>query len=146
MKRNSIFFASALLCASTSLAQGVAGDTGTFTPLLPEGVTGYASDRELDWAEENIAVAGSQEKGYKAYFVAGEDIHGKELWATDGTPEGTYLVKDIYPGPNSSNITWLTRFNDKVIFSATDADNGQEVWISDGTEDGTYMVRDINCK
>lgn len=33
MKKNSIFFVS----ASTSLAQGVVGDPGTLTPLLPEG-------------------------------------------------------------------------------------------------------------
>ena len=55
------------------------------------------------------------------------------------------MVKDINPGMNTSNVQYLTRFNDKVVFSATDGeDNGQELWISDGTEDGTYMVKDIH--
>jgi ELWxxDGT repeat protein len=33
-----------------------------------------------------------------AYFAADDDVHGNELWRTDGTESGTYLVKDIEPG------------------------------------------------
>lgn len=32
------------------------------------------------------------------FFLAGDLKHGSELWVTDGTPEGSLLVKDIYPG------------------------------------------------
>src|ERR1700739_1754638 len=35
-------------------------------------------------------------------FVWDDGIHGQELWATDGTPAGTHLVRDINPGPASS--------------------------------------------
>lgn len=63
---------------------------------------------------------------------------------TNGTPDGTRIVKDIIPGPTSSNVVWLTRFNDKVVFQADDGVNGAELWISDGTEQGTYMVKDIH--
>src|SRR5512140_1315977 len=35
------------------------------------------------------------------YFVASDGVHGAELWRTDGTLEGTAMVKDINPG--SSN-------------------------------------------
>lgn len=55
---------------------------------------------------------------------------------TNGTPDGTRIVKDIIPGPTSSNVVWLTRFNDKVVFQADDGVNGAELWISDGTEPG----------
>lgn len=77
-------------------------------------------------------------------FAATDSDHGEELWVTDGTAAGTKMVKDINPGISTSNVCYLTRFNDKVVFSATDGENGEEVWISDGTEAGTYMVKDIH--
>lgn len=146
MKKNLLLLSAAFACAAgAASAQGVAGDAGTLTALLPAGVTANATFNERDYAEKNICVAGSEEKGYLAYFCADDGVHGEELWATDGTPEGTYMVKDIYEGFSTSNILWLTRFNDKVIFSATgDSQDGQEIWISDGTADGTYMVANVN--
>src|SRR5262245_55961701 len=36
--------------------------------------------------------------GGTVYFTAYEREHGRELWKTDGTPEGTVLVKDTNPG------------------------------------------------
>ncbi len=122
-------------------------------PVLPEGMViltpggvevTTSSVRAYD-KDKPITVAGSKEKGYKIYFTAKEDTHGEELWVSDGTPEGTKMVKDIYPGATSSNVSYITRFNDKVVFQATaNDDDGAEVWISDGTEEGTYMIMDIN--
>lgn len=37
-------------------------------------------------------------------FFAGYDVeHGQELWRTDGTANGTSMVQDIAPGPNSTD-------------------------------------------
>lgn len=112
--------------------------------LLPAGVkTNISTERKLD-KQKNLVVAGSPSKGYYAFFAATDGDHGEELWITDGTPEGTRMVKDINPGRSSSEISYLTRFNDKVVFSAYTDDDGAELWISDGTESGTYMVKDIH--
>lgn len=140
MKKNFLLLSTALVCAA-----GVANaDDGKMTALLPEGVVAEATHNERDYAEKNIAIAGSDANGYKAFFCADDGTHGQELWVSDGTPEGTRMVKDIFPGMSTSNIQWLTRFGEKVVFSAEDGENGQEVWISDGTEEGTYMVSDVH--
>lgn len=36
------------------------------------------------------------------FFVADNNVNGRELWKSDGTPAGTVLVKDIYQGSGSS--------------------------------------------
>lgn len=78
----------------------------------------------------------------KMYFNSDDGIHQNELWVSDGTLEGTMLVKDINPSGESS-ITELTVLGDKLIFSAAD-ESGYELWASDGTENGTFKVLDIN--
>ena len=42
------------------------------------------------------------EGGGSLFFEAYEDVHGGELWKTDGTEAGTVMVRDINPVPNGS--------------------------------------------
>ena len=74
----------------------------------------------------------------------GTDEHGQELWRTDGTENGTYMVKDIREGSVASSVSGLTLWEDHIYFSAL-ANNsvGHELWKSDGTEAGTVLVKDI---
>ena len=74
--------------------------------------------------------------------------HGRELWRTDGTEEGTIMVKDINPtSPSgfqrSSNPHWLTPLGGAVLFAADDDVNGRQLWRSDGTEAGTFMLAEV---
>lgn len=96
----------------------------------------------------------------KAYFPAEdgrypEANNGEELWVTDGTSSGTYLLKDLDPGQYFQE-TWSTEetnyssrpdhffaHNGIMYFSARHHDYGEELWATDGTADGTYMVKDI---
>jgi len=77
-------------------------------------------------------------------FKADDGTHGFELWKTDGTSDGTVMVKDIYPDANSSDAQYFTPSGSSLYFSATDAVSGTELWKTDGTEEGTVLVRDIN--
>jgi len=87
----------------------------------------------------------------KMIFVANSSVHGKELWTTDGTLEGTTLLKEIN---NDYNIAVLSAFtytnsqdaegyfgilNDsKMFFQATSTYGGTPtLWVTDGTTDGT---------
>lgn len=78
------------------------------------------------------------------YFSATDDLHGRELWKTDGTTANTQLVKDIYPGATDGGPTNFAVFNNKIFFSAKDPVNGSELWVTDGTEAGTVLFKDIN--
>ena len=90
--------------------------------------------------------------GNLTLFFADHPDTGVELWVTDGTPAGTHMVKDIYPGPDDSIFTAdstlrnMIRVGDKVYFLADDGIHGRELWATDGTASGTYMVMDINNK
>lgn len=81
--------------------------------------------------------------GGVAYFIADDLISGEELWKTDGTAEGTILVKDIKPGADPSYPQFLTNVNGILFFRADDGVHGCELWKSDGTAAGTVMVKDI---
>ena len=74
----------------------------------------------------------------------GTDEYGQELWRTDGTENGTYMVKDIREGSASSGIAGLTLWEDHLYFTAlADTSVGYELWKSDGTENGTFILKDI---
>ncbi|MCB9007918.1 MAG: hypothetical protein H6656_11220 [Ardenticatenaceae bacterium] len=77
------------------------------------------------------------------YFYGAELTNGNELWKSDGTEVGTVLVKDIFPGLDSSNPLWFVTGGATLYFTADDGVNGIELWQSDGTNAGTVMVKDI---
>jgi ELWxxDGT repeat protein len=77
------------------------------------------------------------------FFVVNDLEHGAELWVTDGTSEGTRMVRDIYPGIASSDPRHLTELRNIVFFEADDGFNGRELWRSDGTEGGTALALDF---
>src|ERR1700755_2231270 len=77
--------------------------------------------------------------GDLACFVAEDDEHGAELWRSDGTDGGTFLLADIRPGSDTSYPEDLVVIGGTLYFSADDGVNGRELWRSDGTVAGTYM-------
>lgn len=100
----------------------------------------------FDKSPEQLTSAGT-----KLFFVAFDAQAGNELWVSDGTEQGTRMIKNIalgfYAGttkPNDSLIADIMPFGDGVLFIADDLTHGRELWYSDGTEGGTVMVKDIN--
>ena len=112
-------------------------DTGTVMvkDIYPGSGTYYANNSSPSYLTEMDGIL---------YFQADDGIHGRELWRSNGTEAGTYMVKDIYAGSEDCNADNLFDKNGILYFSADDGMHGQELWRSDGTESGTFMVKDIN--
>ena len=81
--------------------------------------------------------------GERAVFAASDDVHGRELWVSDGTPAGTRLLEDIRKGPDGSAPSRLRVQREAVFFAATDDVSRAEPWTSDGTADGTRQLADV---
>lgn len=141
MKKTTILFVISLFTVGSMFSQTLPDG---MVSLLPAGVTANISNATVGMRSKDLVVAGNKTNGYKAFFAATDATNGEELWVTDGTAEGTTMVKDIRTGSTGSSIEYLTRFNDKVVFAANDGTNGVELWISDGTSEGTNMLSNIN--
>lgn len=64
----------------------------------------------------------------KLYFTANDATNGDELWVSDGTTAGTYMVLDLYTGATGSNPSNLFVFNNALYFSADHPTLGREVF------------------
>ena len=62
-----------------------------------------------------------------------------ELWRSDGTAAGTFLLSSTIYSRDYLNVIGNT-----ALFVAGDAVNGYELWKSDGSLAGTAIVKDIN--
>ena len=67
-------------------------------------------------------------------FAATDVLIGRELWRSDGTANGTILVKDL--GSGDSSPRFLTVMNGAVYFAAESG-----LWRTDGTTAGTTLLR-----
>jgi ELWxxDGT repeat protein len=79
-------------------------------------------------------------------FVARTAIEGRELWASDGTQAGTWLVADINPGPFDASIdlNHAAELGGSLYFKAASAaTGGPEVWRTNGTAAGTQLAADV---
>ena len=84
--------------------------------------------------------------GGRLFFTAGDGVHGRELWKSDGSRAGTVLVKDIHPVRRRPfSRCYLTGVGGRLFFAADDGIHGEELWKSDGTRAGTVLVKDINA-
>src|SRR6476660_5718848 len=79
-----------------------------------------------------------------AYFPGRTDAGDFQLWRSDGTSAGTYLLKNVTLASGQfSNPAYLANVNGTLFFRGSDAASGAELWKSDGTPGGTVLVSDL---
>lgn len=77
-------------------------------------------------------------------FIANTVATGNELWFSDGTNSGTFLLKDINPGAGSGiTQTIPVILNGFCYFVGRTASLKWSLWKTDGTVNGTVMVKDF---
>lgn len=125
--------------------------------LIVSAIAGTAI-AALTLSSVTAASAGEFTTQYHSPTTAGETVYfagyyeglGVELFATDGTAEGTRLVKDLCEGycdafTEFGNFTdtdldpQFTTIGEQTFFVANTWD-GYQLWVTDGTESGTTQL------
>ena len=125
----------------TQLVKGLIDGTGMFGPA-------------------NLAAIGNRLFFAASDKIGGRLFHGDELWVSDGTTDGTMLVKNIRPGggchapglcpivgspPLGSKPRMISDVDGEALFYAF-AERQSGLWKSDGTEDGTELLKVIDIQ
>jgi len=109
--------------------------TSAGTQLVQDIAPGLASSLIQPFFDPTEALDGV------VYFNADDGVHGAELWRSDGTGAGTRLVRDIFPGAESSRPKHLEAINGRLFFSAHAEEHGRELWSLTGS--GAALVADL---
>ncbi|MCC6781209.1 MAG: hypothetical protein IT457_00075 [Planctomycetes bacterium] len=120
MAHNGFAFAILLVASPVSFAQSMLRDVHGGFDVSPSGV----------WTVES-AVSGG-----RLFFSANDQVHGDELWVSDGSAAGTRLVADLFPGTDGEWPTDLAAFAGGVVFTGRSA----LLWFSDGSAAGTLRL------
>ncbi len=106
---------------TTGIELWASDGTTTGTSLLKDIYPGSQS------SIGNYFTASEAINGY-IYFSATNGTIGSELWVTDGTSSGTFLVSDIWPGTNGS-VPWnFNVFNGNLYFAAEQSSFNYHLW------------------
>ena len=78
------------------------------------------------------------------YFRGNDSIHGLEPWITDGTPEGTQMIADLYPGMQNPYQTGISNqyaiIRNFLFQRAIDTSKRHSIWVYDISDPGNPQV------
>ena len=73
------------------------------------------------------------------YFSAQDPKFGNELWQSNGTETGTFMVNDINSEGDSDPIP-LGHVDEYFFFEADDGLNGRGLWVTNGVKDNVVLI------
>ena len=113
-------------------------------PWVSDGTArGSRMLRDIGPGEATAYPGGFVAAGDLVYFTAFNDRGSRLLWKTDGTPQGTRIVR----GPGShwlGKVEILGVVGARLYFAANDGEHGVELWRTDGSQDSTALVADLS--
>ncbi|NJL19004.1 MAG: hypothetical protein HC901_01460 [Bdellovibrionaceae bacterium] len=92
----------------------------------------------------NSGSPGQITSGLGLLFFSATDSAGTEVWRSDGTTAGTFMVRDIQTGVDSSGPDQFIELSGRVYFTAYITAAGRELWSSNGTVGGTALVANVD--
>ncbi len=112
--------------------------TGDATEIL-DIRTGSGPGMLVSTDEKNILVLND-----KLFFEADpDDGTGDEIWVSDATAAGTFMLKETNPGSDNGDPDYFEVYKGELFFASKDAD-GYQLWKTDGTTVGTLLVSNPN--
>jgi len=114
----------------------------------------WRADESSASAERIASVAVVAPEGGRALAVLGDMLifaacdsdTGVELWRSDGTTEGTVLIRDLNLDPGSSNPVNLIRRRNYVYFTMSGDVNETLLCKTDGTAAGTVTIASFSAE
>lgn len=144
---NKFYFQATTAANGTELwvSDGTEGGTQLFKDINPgSGSSNPFIFQPFDFSSSTGFSSTTRYNG-KLFLMASNGTNGNELWITDGTPDGTTMVKDIRPGSQSALGPFGYLYTTSgLYFVANNGTNGTEIWTSNGTEPGTTQVAEVN--
>ncbi|WP_158502102.1 ELWxxDGT repeat protein [Vitiosangium sp. GDMCC 1.1324] len=98
-------------------SDGTESGTVRVKDLLPGNGSGVLAESLFVLTPENLLL-----------FAANDGVSGTELWRSDGTEAGTFVLHDIAPWQQGSDPAGFTLAGDSIAFSASDGRHGREPW------------------
>jgi ELWxxDGT repeat protein len=126
MQKLTLLILSILYCFSTNAQQAT-----ILKEINPNGSSYYG---DITFVHNDIM-----------YFLANDGTTGPELWRSDGTTTGTYLLKEIFPDANNYifSIDFAVLGNEIIMGVAGKSDD-YAIWKTDGTTQGTVLVSTLS--
>ena len=123
--------------------------TGAGTQKVTNPATGrgfVVATAYSDLLDNSRVPAFGTEWNGRLYFGAFAEGKGTELFSSDGTPEGTGLVADLYPGTDPGSPSGFTPFRGRLYFVTIGyVLNRPTLWSTDGTAEGTRPVKELGA-
>jgi uncharacterized repeat protein (TIGR01451 family) len=99
---------------------------------------------ELGFFNQSLGIKAIKDSiGYFSAQTGLNDGTSIEIHRTDGTPEGTTLVKEIATSQLFSRKSFINLVNDEIYFTVDDQTSFEAVYATDGTEEGTSQAVDF---
>ena len=114
------------------ISDGTLGGDSLLLDINPTGDS--MPGKEIGFTNVNTA------NGELVFFDADNGQHGRELWVTDGTAEGTYMVKNSNAGDAISSTTSVAVWNQGLVFTTV---NGNQLMYSNGEMNNTQSVFEV---
>ena len=115
------------------ISDGTLGGDSLLLDINPTGDS--MPGREIGFTNVNTM------NGELVFFDADNGQHGRELWVTDGTAEGTYMVKNSNAGDAISSTTSVAVWNQGLVFTTP---NGNQLMYSNGEINNTQSVFEVD--